>query len=542
VTHRRASGSGQPERRRTIATQLFLAEVAIVMLLTVIASVVALRATRSQVERLSGEKALAIARSVAASPQVRAAFNEEDPGALIQPIAEAVRIRSGADFVVVANRDEIRYSHPDPEKVGEKLSTPAGSVLMGEEFIGTEQGTLGRSVRGKTPVFDQDGQVIGLVSVGLLIEGVQARARTELFETIGWLAGAAVLLGGVGAALVAGRVRKQTYALDAESIGALLEHREAILSSVKEGVVAIDTDRRITLANDEARRLLSLPADCVGRSIDSFGLDGEVVAALTDPTDRPDRPVAAGSSILIANRRAITIRSQERGGIVTLRDRTELDQLTAQLAGTRAVTDTLRAQAHEFSNKIHTIGGLLSLGAYDELASFLDQVGRSHSDLAAAVSSVVRDRRVAALLVVKKTLAAERNVDVQLDPATWVPELSDMDGSDFLVVLGNLIDNALQAVDQNGWITVLMTFPESVLHLRVTDSGPGVVGADHDAIFNEGWTTKATGAHFGLGLALARRLCAARGGSIRLSGTSPTTFEVAFPLQTVRNEALEAAQ
>ncbi len=541
-----------PSWRRSIATQLFLAELAMVLLLTAIASVVALRANRSQVERLSGEKALAIARSVAALPEVRSAFAADDPAAVIQPIAEAIRVRSGADFVVVANTQEIRYSHPDSEKVGLKLSTPAGDVLLGREFVGTERGTLGRSVRGKTPVRSADGTVIGLVSVGLLIEGVQARARADLIETISYLFAGAVVLGGLAAALVARRVRRQTYSLDAESIGALLEHREAILSSVKEGVVAVDPQGRITLVNDEARRLLALPEGCVGASIDSFGLDPNVIDAVMNPAHHVDRPVRTDRALLIANRRAITIRGTEHGGIVTLRDRTELDRLTGQLEGTRAATDTLRAQAHEFSNKIHTIGGLLALGAYDEAANFVHHVGESHSEQAAEVANLVLDRRVAAMIVAKKTLAAERNIDLRLHPASSLPELSEDEAGDLLVVIGNLLDNAFHAVDHSGWVEVVLTVSDHVARLQVVDSGPGVSGPDPEAIFSEGWSTKMGGRgravneigvepeveqpirpgdHFGLGLALARRSCQRRGGSIEHAGNAPTTFEALMPLE-----------
>ncbi len=502
-----------------------------VLLLTAIASVVALRANRSQVDRLSGEKALAIARSVAALPEVRSAFDSDDPAAVIQPIAEAIRIGSGADFVVVANAQEIRYSHPDREKVGQKLSTPAGAVLLGREFVGTERGTLGLSVRGKTPVRSDDGAVIGLVSVGLLIEGVQARARADLIATISYLCAGAVVLGGLGAALVARRVRRQTYSLDAESIGALLEHREAILSSVKEGVVAVDPAGHITLVNDEARRLLALPDGCVGAPIDSFGLDQNVVSAIMNPAHHVDRPVRTDRALLIANRRTITIRGTERGGIVTLRDRTELDQLTEQLAGTRAATDTLRAQAHEFSNKIHTIGGLLALGAYDEVAHFVDQVGRSHFDIAAELGGLILDRRVAAMIVAKKTLAAERNIDLRLDPVSSLPELSEDEAGDLLVVMGNLLDNAFHAIDHSGWVEVALTVTGDVVRLKVMDSGPGVARTDVEEIFHEGWSTKLGGDHFGLGLALARRACQSRGGSIDLVGTEPTTFEVLLPLE-----------
>jgi two-component system, CitB family, sensor kinase len=520
-----------PSWRKSIATQLFVAVLAVVLLVTTIASMVLLRANRMQVEQLSGERALAVARSVAALPEVRTAFATADPAATIQPIAEAIRLRSGADFVVVANRDEIRYSHPDPNSVGQKLSTPAGDVLLGKEFVGTERGSLGVSVRGKTPVLDENEEVIGLVSVGLLIEGVQTRARADLLKTISYLGSGALLLGGLGAALVARRVRRQTYSLDAESIGALLEHREAILSSVKEGVIAVDLDGNISLANAEALRLLDLPANCVGSRIDSFGLDAEVVAAIVEPTNVVDRPVGTGTGLLISNRRTITIRGAERGAIVSLRDMTELDRLNTELAGTRAATDTLRAQAHEFSNKLHTIGGLLALGAYDEVASFVNQVGRANTDLAVTVSARIADLRVAALLVAKMTLASERNIALHLDQSSNLRVLTEDEANDLLVVVGNLVDNAFQAIDHTGSVTISIVENAGSVAVTVVDSGPGIASAAGEDIFGAGWSTKSPISHSGLGLSLARSVCLKRQGRLTLLVARPTTFEALLPMR-----------
>jgi two-component system, CitB family, sensor kinase len=519
-----------PSWRKSIATQLFLAVLAVVLLVTTIASMVLLRANRVQVEQLSGERALAVARSVAALPEVRSAFSTSDPAATIQPIAEAIRIRSGADFVVVANRAEIRYSHPDPQSVGKKLSTPAGDVLLGKEFVGTERGSLGVSVRGKTPILDESGDIVGLVSVGLLIEGVQARARADLLKTISYLGSGALILGGLGAGLVARRVRRQTFSLDAESIGALLEHREAILSSVKEGVIAVDLDRNISLANAEALRLLGLPPNCVGSRIDSFGLDAEVVAAIVEPTNEVDRAVGTVTGLLISNRRPISIRGVERGAIVSLRDRTELDRLNSELAGTRAATDTLRAQAHEFSNKLHTIGGLLALGAYDEVASFVDQVGQANTVLAQTVAARITDLRVAALLVAKMTLAAERNIVLTLDDVSHLRVLSEVEASDLLVVVGNLVDNAFQAIDHTGLVSISIVEEQGAVVVRVVDSGPGVKAADGEDIFGAGWSTKSPSNHSGLGLSLARSVCLQRQGTLKLISTRPTAFEAVIPL------------
>jgi two-component system, CitB family, sensor kinase len=519
----------------SIAAQLFAAELVVVALVTGIAALVSMRATQNQVEKLSGERALAIARSVAATPEIRAAFANPEPAQTIQPIAEAIRLRSGADFVVVANTEEIRYSHPDPVNLGKKLSTPAGRVLLGEEFTGTERGTLGLSVRGKTPVLNDAGNVIGLVSVGLLIEGVQQRARADLLEMIGYLASGAVLLGGCGAWMVARRVRRQTFALNADGIGSLLEHREAILGSVKEGVVAIDLEGRITLANPEAVRLLGLPTNPEGMLLTDCALADHVVAAIREPTNEIDVALAHGNSLLIANRRPVVIRNVVRGAIVTLRDRTEIDQLTAELAGSQSTAETLRAQAHEFSNKLHTISGLIALESYAEAQRFISNVGRAKEEVLAAVSAQIDDRRLAALVVAKRTLAMERGIELALTPTSCVQPLEDAVSADVLLVVGNLLDNALQAIDTVAGgptpsIELHVMQDSESIDIRVRDEGPGVGSVDPDQIFDPGFSTKPRTANSGLGLTLARNVCERRGGSLRLTQHRPATFHAELPL------------
>jgi sensor histidine kinase regulating citrate/malate metabolism len=397
---------------RSIARQVLLAQLSVVVLITAIAAAIALRANRSQVAQLSGERALAIAKSVAAIESIRDAFTIANPELIIQPIAEAIRKSSGADFVVVANREQVRYSHPDPTKIGQRLSTEAGAVLKGEDFIGTEQGTLGRSVRGKTPIVNQQGEVIGLVSVGLLISGVDDRSRSDLLRLIGWLAAAALALGGAGTWLIARRVDRQTHSLNAEGIGSLLEHR--------------------------------------------------------------------------------------------------------------ATADTLRAQAHEFSNTLHTIAGLIALDAHDEVREFIARTTNAHAAADSAVGERIGEPLISALLLAKMSLARERNVELTLDPQSKLKRLSVNEATDLLLVVGNLVDNAIDAAGPAGWVHVRVSQDHGQIGVVVSDSGTGP--QDNETVFSPGYTTK-TGRHAGLGLTLTRQTCRASGGSVRIVDREPTTFE-----------------
>jgi two-component system, CitB family, sensor kinase len=517
--------------RATIARQVFVAALLIISLVMVVASVVLVRETTRRVERQEGGRALSIARSVAALEAVRLAFTTPEPWTTIQPIAESVRVASGADFVVVANRDQVRYSHPDPTKIGDRLSTDAGSALQGRDFVGTEAGSLGMSVRGKTPVFDDEGNVIGIVSVGLLIEGVTDRARADVIRLLILLALPILLVGGLCSFVLSRRVRSMTFDLDATAIGSLLEHRESLLASVKEGVLAVDLSGRVTLVNDEACRLLQLEGLSVGATLSESGLAADVVSALADPVPSTDQVLIIGTSLLVFNRRPLSIRGHISGTISTLRDRTEVNDLTNELAGTRAVTEMLRAQAHEFSNQLHTIGGLLALKEYEEARNFVTSTGQSRAEVDEAVAVRIAEPTVAALVTAKMTQAKERSIRLRLSPVSSLRRSSDETG-ELLTVIGNLVDNALQAVAPGGLIDLEIVQTSEWVTVTVSDSGPGISADLIDRVFEPGYTTKLTGDHAGLGLALATRACAARGGSLRLIEHQPTTFEAHLRLDS----------
>jgi two-component system, CitB family, sensor kinase len=517
--------------RATIARQVFVAALLILALVMLLASVVLVRETTRRVERQEGSRALSIARSVASLSAVRSAFSSPNPSAVIQPIAESVRVGSGADFVVVANREQVRYSHPDPKKIGEKLSTNAGPVLQGKDFVGVEQGSLGVSVRGKTPVFDGDGNVIGIVSVGLLVEGVTNRARSDVIQLLGLLTVPMLLLGGFASFVLSRRVRSLTYDLDAAGIGALLEHRESLLASVKEGVLAVDLVGNVTLVNDEARKLVGLPALAIGMNLSQSNLAADVVASLTDTIPSTDQVLVIGQSLLVFNRRPLTIRGHTKGTICTLRDRTEVNHLTTELAGTRAVTDMLRAQAHEFSNQLHTIGGLLALEEYETAKRFVTSTGKSRAEVDVAVAQGIGEPTVAALVAAKMTQAKERSIDLRLSSANNLQRTGDSESAELLTVIGTLVDNALQAVAPGGNIELEIVQSAGWVSVTVCDSGPGIHNADVQQVFEPGFTTK-VGDHAGLGLALATRACAARGGTLRLLDQNPTTFQATLNLNS----------
>src|SRR5215212_4948198 len=236
----------------SLSRQILLLQLAIIVATVGAGFAVSILQARHQLDKQAGQESLTIARSVASIPEIARAFALRRPPKVIEPIAERLRKRTGAAFIVVGNRQGIRYSHPDRSKIGERVSTDPTVALSGKEFVGVETGTLGRSMRAKVPVYGARGRVIGFVSVGVLESTISARLVSRLpVILIPPLIGLG--LGVLGAALLARRIKRQTFGLEPNEIAALLEQREAMLHGIREGTIATDRAGRVTLVNDEAR-------------------------------------------------------------------------------------------------------------------------------------------------------------------------------------------------------------------------------------------------------------------------------------------------
>jgi sensor histidine kinase regulating citrate/malate metabolism len=345
--------------------------------------------------------------------------------------------------------------------------------------------------------------------------------------------GVASLIGIGGSLLIARRVKRQTLGLEPKEIAGLVEHRDAMLHGIREGVVGLDTRGRVTLVNDEAVRLLGIPGDAVGRTLENLGVADEVRDALLSGEEERDRAVGSHGRVLVVNRLPISSRGRRIGSVTTLRDRTELLELRRELVLTRHVTDTLRAQAHEFDNRLHTIAGLIEIGEAEEAVRFVHRVTSSRSEFSAAVTAAVRDPSVAALLIAKASQAAELGVELRIDPDSELPPLGDELSGDVATVVGNLVDNALDAAATSSqrWVDVGLGIVDDEVDVVVRDSGPGVPRGMEKEVFRRGVSTKADeGGERGIGLSLVHVICTRRGGDVTARSEGGSVFTARLPL------------
>ena len=505
---------GRVRRRLPLAAQLLAMQIAIVLAVLGAAGLLAFHLQQEQIRATYAGRVLEMARSLAQQPAVREAYASDDPSAALQPLAELVRTSAGAEFVVFTDTEGVRYSHPDPEKIGRRVSTDPSIALGGGEFVGTETGTLGVSLRAKVPVRDPSGAVRGVVSVGILERELSADLAGVLPRLVAWLTGAA-FVGVAGAVALTRLVRRRIHGLEPEEIAELLQAREAMLHGIREGVLAVDERGRLALVNDEAMRLLGLDEDPTRRHAEEVLDPDDLLPLLRQPEDVSDRVVLVGERVLVVNSSAARVEGRDVGRVLVLRDRTELSEALRALEGQRTITDALRAQAHEFSNNLHVLSGLIELGRGEDAVGFIERVGGGSGTTAGASVRHVEDPAVAAVVLAKTATARERGMTLRLDAES---EVADGAGDDVVTIIANLVDNAIEASGPGGLVELLVRCPSGGdVQVRVGDDGPGVPDALRERIFELGVSTKTSVNEHqgrGIGLALVARIVARRTGSI----------------------------
>jgi two-component system, CitB family, sensor kinase len=523
--------------RQRLSTQVVLLMVAILVLTMAGGFLVVQQNMFRQLNDQFEHRALSVAQTLAGEQSVAVQAAAGRPGGQLQVLATHVRRETGALFVVITNAQGIRLTHPNRALIGTSITyddpEPSTSepFRTGRVYLGIQHGTLGLVAAGKAPLW-LNGRLVGEVSVGYAAANVSNALSGALLSFILYLLG--VLAVGVLAALaLARRLKRQTFGLELSEIAALLQEREAMLHGIREAVLGYDTGGRVLLANDAARDLLGLPAEFAGRKLRYMLPPGRLADVVTGEVTGSDLLVLHEDRVLVANRMPIRRNNRQIGWVVTFQDRTESEALKRALDEATGLTDTLRAQSHEFANRLHTLVGLVELGHYAEAVEFATGLSAAREELTGQLTEAIGEPKLAALILAKLSLASERDVRLRLMPDSKVGEHITAI-TQVLTVVGNLIDNAIDAAafgPDPREVELTLVAAESGLLVRVRDTGPGVPHDLREAIFTDGVTTKssATGARRGLGLALVRQIVEGCGGMVSVGYDAGAVFTAMLP-------------
>ncbi|GAB2670089.1 sensor histidine kinase [Saccharopolyspora gloriosae] len=504
-------------RPMRFARQVLALQIGLIVLVTGIGfAIAAALLDRGLVEQY-GQRALGVARSVAADDELARGVTDPALHPLVAAKAERVRAATGALFIVVTDSRGVRLSHPVPEKIGDPVSTDPSAALTGREAVDVQRGTLGWSARGKVPLRTADGTVVGQVSVGFDAHEIDT-AFLRLLGTSAGLAAGALLLGVAGAALLTRLLKRRTLGLEPHELAELVRQREAVLYGIGEGVLALDADERVTVCNAETERLLGRPVE-PGTPVRELDLPPRLRSALLARRPVDNLITVTADRVLVVHHRPVLREGVDLGAVVTLRDRTDLDKLTRELDAVRGTADVLRAQRHEFTNRLHALSGLLQTGHRQEAEDYLQALFSGSIAGLGPAADAVRDSYLVSFLGAKKAAAGEKDVTLELGETSWVAT-GVVAPVEVTTVLGNLVDNACDAARSGrtrpAVVEVDLLSDGTALHLSVLDSGDGVPAAMRDEVFTEGTSTKGGEGH-GIGLALARQAAHSLGGEVRLA-------------------------
>lgn len=516
---------------QSLAGQAIALQIAVIAVIVVAGSVLALVDARQDGDAAAEAQVLGIATALADSPSTAQAIESGRATEVLQPVTELVRRQTDIAFITIMAPDRTRFTHTDPSQIGGDYLGTIEPALRGESFTEFYTGTLGPSIRAVAPVYDSDRRVIGLVAAGILQQSLADRWRAQwpIIAAVGVGALAISLLGVWG---IRRRLLRQTHGLRPDELRVMYDHHDAILHSVSEGLIVLDRNG-VALVNDEARRLLSLPAGEVAPS------DLPEFLRTYNPGARDELHVTDDRVLVVNRSRVGNPAGQDDNGseVVTIRDRTELQGAMGELNSLKVLTDSLRAQAHEAANKLHTIVTMVEMGRAEEAVRFATAELELSQQLVDRLSTAVGEPALAALLLGKTAQADERGIELTVTEDTELPVGTDdllLTGQELVTVVGNLIDNAMEACDpENPWVEVTVNQHDGRLLIRVADSGEGMDPGTFEKAMRRGYSTKSPhGAEgHGLGLALVAQVVKRHGGRLSADVTygSVVTVTVARP-------------
>lgn len=490
-------------------------------------------------EHQVGTRALIQAKEIASDPELIQEVRIKNIPA-IERVINRLTIISDASFIVVGDDTGIRLSHPVKENIGKPMQggDNAQALEEGKAYISIREGSLGYGVRGKSAIIDFDGQIIGVVSVGYLLnrfdQWVMFYAKPVAYELA-----VVLFLTMLGAWLFSSHIKKKMNGMEPVEIAMALHLQKSILQSVYEGVIAIDKVGRILAVNKTAIELLGTnktSRELKNRSILEYLTQTQFFFQTPYNENIKDEIISINGKTLIANRVAIFNEDKLRGWVISFRHKNDINSLTAELTQIKQYTDNLRVMRHEYANKLSTISGLIEIGEYNAALALINSENCRKQKLIDFISSRIKCKQVAGILLGKYSRSQELGLDLQFDPTCQLNSLAvSIQPDELSAIIGNLIDNAFEATlrnpDSNKIITLLITDAGTELVIEISDNGSGIDPAIVSTIFDRGVTTKTEEPGHGIGLYLVNRYVTNAGGVILVDNAEPkgSIFSIFIP-------------
>ncbi|KOR85346.1 histidine kinase [Bacillus sp. FJAT-22058] len=519
-------------------TKLMLGICTLIILMGGIFEVIFINILENNLKQETGEKALSVAQTISLLPEIKQAFRTDHPSVIIQPIAERIRRQIDAEFIVIGNENETRLSHPNPDLIGKKMvGGDNAEVWDGKSIITESTGTLGPSIRGKSPIIANE-KVIGVVSVGYLQDDIEKEVSSIQRKIV--LIISFILIGGLLVAFfISFNIKKAILGLEPKEIAWMFQEKHAILESIHEGIIAIDVHGKITVVNETAHKILHIPKDVMlrGQKIEEVITHTHLLDVVSTARAEYDQEFMIDGEVFLASRIPILNGQGEIiGAVASLRNKSELSNLLQELSHVKAYAEGLRAQTHEYSNRLYTLLGLIQLGSYKDAMDFISKEVDVTQGFIHFLMKEVPDPIIAGFILGKVSLASELKIDFTIDRESSFNDIpSEIDRDLLVTIIGNLINNAFEAVRENEReekrVSLFVTDLGKELIIEVEDNGKGMSSEITELIFRNGFTTKSHQTNSGIGLSLVQEAIDGLGGYITFSTKEGeyTIFTVAIP-------------
>ena len=472
---------------------------------------------------IASTEAIEIARIIANTPIIIDGLSSKRDEMDIQRFTQKVLGVSEVQFITVMDMNRIRKSHPNPSLIGTYYEEDdVNPAFAGKEGTSVNKGSLGVSLRAFVPIVAADGQLVGVVLVGVLLDNVQAaidNSRHGIYVAVGF----GMMVGILGALVLARRIKKIMFGLEPFAIAKLLEERSAMLQSVREGILAVDRESRVTIINEQAIKIFhqaGLDGNALGEKVEEYVPNTRMGNILETGEAELDQEQDLNGIIILANRIPIIVDGEIVGAITTFRDKTEMRQLAEKLIGVQVYAEALRSQTHEFMNKLHVIMGMARMGCYERLTSYVSQIASQYQVEVGSVVNKIKDPVLAGFLLGKLSLAREKGAEMILSEESFVPKPAQPEMvHELITIVGNLIINALDAIAESTDKSIRVHFScdNDILTIEVSDTGQGIDEEVQKHIFIQGYSTK--GIKRGLGLYLIQQSLVRLGGDICVVST-----------------------
>lgn len=491
------------------------------------------RLLRDQVDRNMLNIANSFADTYEVKECLKGSINITDE--LLNDEIEKARIKTNVEYIVVMDMNGIRYSHPDKNKIGNRFvgGDEERVLKTGEQYTSIASGSLGTAVRAFVPVYDENNNQVGAVAVGMLYNQFDDEVYSKMYKFISIIV-MGLILGATGAIALSYNIKKAILGLEPEEIALILKEKEIVIENIKEGLVAVDHNGCITLYNEEASRILGLKKSYIGNNISNFTYESIVDTVLKsgEPRNNVEIKVRPGLNIMCKYSPIRGSKNEILGLVVTFEDLTEVRKMAEELTGIKKMAWSLRAQNHEFMNKLHTISGLIQLEEYDEVIKFINIIATSNKSLADIVSHNIKDVSIAALILAKYAKCEEYRINLTIDDDSRINRLPEYMTSDELVsIIGNLIENSIDAVknDGTGEVYVRICEEENELKIIVKDNGPGVPESIRKSIYQMEISSK-EGSR-GFGMYIVKKIIDEANGIISFNVNDGTEWNISIPME-----------